>query len=100
MLLETPVSSAAPKAAAAKPSGHEAKVAPPEDTRPVETRPVDPNSFAYWLAEKQYTVKHKQTIGESSLLCLIDGSFQTPPCTSVPRGGTCSLGACLFAEPD
>lgn len=63
MLIQTPVVTAAPKATLPKAPASDVKVAPAEEAKQVETRPVDPNSFAYWLAEKQYTIKHKQLIG-------------------------------------
>ncbi|OEH79840.1 filamin abp280 repeat-containing protein [Cyclospora cayetanensis] len=63
MLLEAPIVMASSKATAPKSTGAATHAAPPEPTRQVETRPVDPNSFAFWLAEKQYAVAHKGILG-------------------------------------
>ncbi|KAL8270979.1 hypothetical protein Esti_005100 [Eimeria stiedai] len=59
MLEETPVVSAQQKDVATKTPSAVPKVSSAGRTRQVETRPLDPNSIAFWLAEKQYIAPQK-----------------------------------------
>ncbi|CDI83137.1 filamin, putative [Eimeria praecox] len=61
MLMERPIVFAPPQEAAAAAGPPPAATKPlSETTRHVETAPADTNSFAYWLANKQYTVSRVQ----------------------------------------
>ncbi|KAL8427173.1 hypothetical protein Efla_006800 [Eimeria flavescens] len=72
MLIETPLVSAPPKAAAPKAPQSNAEVPVTEQTRHVETRPVDPDSVAFWLVEKQYIVPQRPRAGRHERVALDD----------------------------